>query len=68
MPGQKRVAIFIDVDNVSPRHVPAIMRELTSKFGEATYRRAYGIWYHANTKRMQLVTKKNGTTVAVPKK
>lgn len=50
MPEQKRVAIFIDADNISPRYLPAIMRELTGKFGEVTYRRAYGNWFHANAK------------------
>ena len=50
MPEQKRVALFIDADNISPKYLPAIMRELTSKFGEVTYRRAYGNWFHANSK------------------
>ena len=50
MSEQKRVALFIDADNISPRYLPAIMRELTSKFGEVTYRRAYGNWFHDNAK------------------
>ena len=44
MEGQKKIALLIDADNVSYRHVPSIMHELVSKYGEVTIRRLYGNW------------------------
>ena len=50
MAEQTRIALFVDADNASPRSIPAIMRELTSKYGEVTYRRVYRNWHNASDK------------------
>lgn len=55
MTEQKRVALFIDADNMSPRNIPGIMRELTGRYGEVTYRRAYGNWFQANAKWQEML-------------
>ena len=57
MSEQQRVAVFIDADNMSPKFVPAIMSELMAKYGEVTYRRAYGNWLHSNAKWEELFTR-----------
>ena len=44
MPGpDDRLAVLIDADNTSPRHIANILDEL-AQFGRATIKRAYGDW------------------------
>ncbi|MBE6472884.1 MAG: NYN domain-containing protein [Coriobacteriaceae bacterium] len=50
MAEQTRIALFVDADNASPKSIPAIMRELTGKYGEVTYRRVYRNWHIASDK------------------
>jgi len=40
---EKRLAIFFDCENISPKYVEALMGELASE-GEAIIKRAYGDW------------------------
>jgi hypothetical protein len=39
----RRLAMLIDADNTSPRHVPEMIEEL-ARYGAITVRRAYGDW------------------------
>jgi hypothetical protein len=39
----RRLAMLIDADNTSPKHVPEMVEELT-RYGALTVRRAYGDW------------------------
>ena len=50
MAEQTRIALFVDADNASPKSIPAIMRELTGKYGEVTYRRVYRNWHIGSDK------------------
>ena len=40
---QKKLAVLIDSDNVSPKHAQFIMQEV-EKYGVPTYKRVYGDW------------------------
>ena len=42
-PSTARLAVLIDADNTSPRHVSALLEELAG-YGVATVKRAYGDW------------------------
>ncbi|WP_408896657.1 NYN domain-containing protein [Nocardioides sp. R1-1] len=42
-PSTARLAVLIDADNTSPKHVSALLEELAS-YGVATVKRAYGDW------------------------
>ena len=42
-PGESRLALLIDADNVSSKYIKPIMDEL-SKYGTVTYKRIYGDW------------------------
>lgn len=50
MPKQTKIALFVDADNAAPKSIPAIMRELTGKYGEVTYRRVYRNWQNNSDK------------------
>jgi uncharacterized protein (TIGR00288 family) len=39
----RRLAMLVDADNTSPKHVPEMIEELT-RYGALTVRRAYGDW------------------------
>lgn len=39
----RRLAMLVDADNTSPKHVPEMIEELT-RYGAITVRRAYGDW------------------------
>lgn len=43
MSEEKRLALLIDSDNVSPKYISFILQE-TQKYGTATYKRVYGDW------------------------
>lgn len=43
MSQEKRLALLIDSDNVSPKYISFILQE-TQKYGTATYKRVYGDW------------------------
>jgi len=43
MADDKRIALMIDAENVSPKYISYICKELT-KYGVATYKRIYGDW------------------------
>ncbi len=43
MSQEKRLALLIDSDNVSPKYISFILQE-TQKYGMATYKRVYGDW------------------------
>ncbi len=43
MPSTARLAVLIDADNTSPKHVSALLEELAT-YGVATVKRAYGDW------------------------
>lgn len=45
----KRLAVFFDCENISPKYVDDLMGELASK-GEAIIKRAYGDWRDSNLK------------------
>ena len=47
MTNEKRFAVLIDADNVSPDRFEKIFDEI-GKFGIATYRRIYGNWAEYN--------------------
>ena len=42
-PATTRLAVLIDADNTSPKHVSALLEEL-AQYGVATVKRAYGDW------------------------
>jgi hypothetical protein len=43
MPETPHLAVLIDADNVAPRHIGALLAEV-SKYGDASVRRMYGDW------------------------
>lgn len=43
MSQEKKLALLIDSDNVSPKYISFILQE-TQKYGTATYKRVYGDW------------------------
>lgn len=43
MPETPHLAVLIDADNVAPRHIAALLAEV-SKYGDASVRRMYGDW------------------------
>ncbi|MEL3907409.1 MAG: NYN domain-containing protein [Treponemataceae bacterium] len=47
MESEKRIAILIDSDNVSPKYLRAVLREVAS-YGRITYKRIYGDWSAQN--------------------
>ena len=40
---EKKIAVLIDADNVSPKYIKSLLDE-TSNYGTITYRRIYGDW------------------------
>ncbi len=38
------LAVLIDAENISAAHIPLIMEKVTSSYGNASVRRAYGDW------------------------
>ncbi len=47
MEDEKKYAVLIDSDNVSPKYIKSILEEV-SNFGVATYKRIYGDWTKNN--------------------
>jgi len=43
MPDTPHLAVLIDADNVAPRHIAALLAEV-SRYGDASVRRMYGDW------------------------
>ncbi len=43
MQDEKRFAVLIDADNISPKYIGSIMNEISNK-GNITYKRIYGDW------------------------
>lgn len=48
MEDEKKFAVLIDADNVSPKYAKYILDEI-SNYGVATYKRIYGDWTRANS-------------------
>jgi len=41
---RQKFALLIDSDNISPKYIDAIITEITTKYGDFTYKRIYGDW------------------------
>lgn len=52
-------ALLIDADNVSPKYVSAIIEEMTTKYGNLTYRRIYGDFTETRKKSWKDVIRDN---------
>ncbi|MGI6216012.1 MAG: NYN domain-containing protein [Coriobacteriales bacterium] len=44
MDSRKRFALLIDSDNISAKYIDPIINEITTKYGDFSYKRIYGDW------------------------
>lgn len=55
-------ALLIDADNVSPKYLSAIIEEMTTKYGNLSYRRIYGDFTETRKKAWKEVLRDNSLT------
>lgn len=55
-------ALLIDADNVSPKYISAIIEEMTTKYGNLSYRRIYGDFTETRKKTWKDVLRDNSIT------
>ena len=56
---KKVLALLIDADNVSPKYLAAIIEEITTKYGNISYRRIYGDFTETRKKAWKDVLRDN---------
>lgn len=59
---EKVFALLIDADNVSPKYLSAIIEEITTKYGNISYRRIYGDFTEQRKKSWKDVLRDNSIT------
>ena len=55
-------ALLIDADNVSPKYIAAVIEEITTKYGNISYRRIYGDFTEQRKKSWKEVLRDNSIT------